>query len=75
MRKNGDFYEKDAELHLFDCLKAIVINDGREVWVIDPVEFQIRNYVDEMCIGYEKSKGNDLVTLKDCSDPKLKKKG
>jgi hypothetical protein len=49
-RANPDYYDEEADIYLWDCVEAVAIGDGRELFVVDP-QFFITSYVDDFCVA------------------------
>jgi len=48
-RQNIDFFEAYSPLYVIDCVSAIGLNDGREVFVLYP-DATIKSNMDDQCV-------------------------
>jgi hypothetical protein len=57
-----------------DCVEAIAMNDGRELWVIN-FDMSITGYVDDFCMSAKDGKilDNSYMAKYSCGDPRAGK--
>jgi hypothetical protein len=47
-----------------DCVNAMTFNDSREIYILE--EFKIKQWADELCIGFDKEDDQKTIISKDC---------